>query len=125
MTRPEHVYKLLINLTSIPMTQSELHFEPTVFKGIHGNEKSFPMNDENRIDLILKELSAIYQREEKRPMGYNHLPYHACEYILEAIGLLEQANEWPEPIEDSYGEPPITMDEMHSAAWKEHQEMHR
>jgi hypothetical protein len=44
---------------------------------------------------------------------------------LEAIGYLEKAIEWPGEIEDSYGEPPITMAEMHSAAWKEHQEAHR
>jgi hypothetical protein len=45
--------------------------------------------------------------------------------VLEAIGLLERAIEWDEPTdEDLIGEPPITMNEMHSAAWKEHQAMH-
>ena len=109
------------------MTQSELYFEPTVFKRSGGSEKSFPMNDENRIDLILKELNAIYQREEKRSLGYNQLPYHGPELVLEAIDSLQKAIEWDEPTDQDLGyggEPPMTMDEMHTAAWKEHQAMH-
>jgi len=30
-----------------------------------------------------------------------------------------------DPTPNEPGEPPITLDEMHTAAWKEHQEMHR
>jgi len=30
-----------------------------------------------------------------------------------------------DPTPSEPGEPPITFDEMHTAAWKEHQEMHR
>jgi hypothetical protein len=45
---------------------------------------------------------------------------------LEAIGLLERATEWDEPTDNELtGEPPITADEIHTAAWKEHQEAHR
>ena len=109
------------------MTQSELYFEPTVFKRSGGSEESFPMDDENRIDLILKELNAIYQREEKRSLGYNQIPYHGRELVLEAIDLLQEAIKWYEPTDEDLGyggEPPMTMDEMHTAAWKEHQAMH-
>jgi hypothetical protein len=107
------------------MTQSELHFEPTIYTRHDGTQVTFEVNDERRIDMIIKELSAIYQREEKRILGYQQLPYHALELVLEAIGSLERAIEWDEPTdEDLIGEPPITMNEMHSAAWKEHQEAH-
>jgi len=107
------------------MTQSELHFEPIIYTRHDGTQVTFEVNDERRIDMIIKELSAIYQREEKRSLGYQQLPYHSPELVLEAIGLLERAIEWDEPTdEDLIGEPPITMNEMHSAAWKEHQAMH-
>ena len=108
------------------MKQTELHFEDTVYQLLDGTKKVYPMHDDKRINLIIKELQAIYQREQKRPLGYNDLPSGADEYLLEAIGLLEKATEWDEPSDDDLlGEPPITMAEMHSAAWKEHQEMHR
>lgn len=106
------------------MAQTELHFESTIYKLSDGAERVYPMHDDKRIELILKELMAIYQREQKRPLGYNDLPIGADEYLLEAIGQLERAIEWPGDCDDNYGEPPITIDEMHTAAWKEHQAMH-
>jgi hypothetical protein len=109
------------------MAQSELNFEPTVYTRPDGTQVTFEVNDERRIDMILKELIAIYHREDKRILGYQQLPYHGLEHVLEAIGLLERAIEWDEPTDEDLGygaEPPITMDEMHTAAWKEHQEAH-
>jgi hypothetical protein len=108
------------------MAQTQLNFESKVFKLSDGTERVYPMRDDRRIELMLQELMAIYQREEKRPDGYNDLPYNSSELLLEAIGLLERAIEWDEPTDDELlGEPPMTADEMHSAAWKEHQEAHR
>ena len=108
------------------MSQTELYFEPTTYQKADGTGIIFQMREERRIDLILKELSAIYQREERRDWPDKMLPYEAPELILEAIGLLERATEWGEPTDDELGgEPPMTADELHSAAWKQHQEMHR
>ena len=108
------------------MKQTELHFEPTVYHSPSGKEIIFQVSEERRIDMILKELMAIYQREEKRDWPDKALPYEAPELIFEAIGLLERAIEWGEPSDaDLCGEPPMTADEMHTAAWKQHQEMHR
>jgi hypothetical protein len=106
------------------MAQTELHFESTIYKLLDGTEKVYPMHDDKRIELMIKELKAIAAREEKRPLGHNDLPYHAEELLSEAIELLEKAIEWPGDCDDSYGEPPITMNEMHTAAWREHQAMH-
>jgi hypothetical protein len=45
--------------------------------------------------------------------------------VEEVIAMLEERiNDDGEP-SDYFGEPPMTMNEMHTAAWKEHQEMHR
>lgn len=107
------------------MSQTQLHFESRTYKLPDGTEKVYVMHDDRRIELIIKELKAIVEREEKRPIGHNDLPYGSEEQLLEAIDLLEKSIEWPGDIEDSYGEPPITMAEMHFAAWKEHQEAHR
>jgi hypothetical protein len=108
------------------MSQTELHFEPIVYQKSDGTQVVFQMNDCKRIELILKELSAIYRREDNRPLDCLQFPYHAPELILEAIGLLERATEWDEPTDNELtGEPPITADEIHTAAWKEHQEAHR
>jgi len=47
------------------MTQSELYFEPTVFKSFRGSEKSFPMNDENRNADMLDALADIAYEQEQ------------------------------------------------------------
>jgi len=107
------------------MTNHKLHFTSNTYTRHDGSTHTYQLNDDMRITLIIEELKAICKREESRPMGHNDLPYHYEEHVLEAIAQLEQAIEWPGEIEDSYGEPPITMVEMHAAAWKEHQEMHR
>jgi hypothetical protein len=107
------------------MYQTELEFKPTVYQRPDGTQIIFEVNDARRIDMMINELKAICQREEKRTMGYNQLPWDAAEKIMEAVCLLDEATEWGEPTDDDLtGEPPITLDEMHSAAWKQHQEMH-
>ena len=35
-----------------------------------------------------------------------------------------QLSQWQPSDEDLCGEPPMTMDEMHNQAWKQHQELH-
>lgn len=107
------------------MKQTELYFQPTVLKQTStSKEITIPMHDDKRIELIIKELKAIVERETERPLGHNDIPYGSEEQLLEAIELLEKVIEWPGEEFDVSGEPPITMAEMHSAAWKEHQAMH-
>ena len=107
------------------MANQKLHFTNDTYILRDGTEYTPPVYDDIRIKLIVEELKAIYQREQKRSIEDNQLPYHYEEYLLDAIKQLEEAIEWPGDPEDSYGEPPITMAEMHAAAWKEHQETHR
>lgn len=106
------------------MAKHALHFTSQTYTRHDGSEYTPRLNDDMRIRLIIEELNAIYQREKKGPLGHNDLPYCSDEYLLEAISYLEKAIEWPGDIEDSYGEPPMTMDEMHTSAWKEHMAMH-
>jgi hypothetical protein len=53
-----------------------------------------------------------------------HLDPHMRNIIDEVIGMLEDEIDY-DPTPNEPGEPPITASEMHAAAWKEHQEMHR
>ena len=88
----------------------------------------YPVSDHANIQRIIKELNEILDRESKRPEMYEHLTPSMCRLLEEEIiPALENEINWEPSDEDlGYGsEPPMTMDEMHTAAWKEHQEAHK
>ena len=68
-------------------------------------------------------LKAILERESKRHQMDQDLVPGDDDVVQEAIGLLEEIIDY-DPTPNELGEPPITLDEMHTAAWKEHQAMH-
>ena len=74
------------------MAQTELYFEPTVYQRKDGTQVVYQVSDDKRIDMIINELKAICQREDKRPMGYNQLPWDATEKIMEAVCLLYEGS---------------------------------
>ena len=53
-----------------------------------------------------------------------HLDPHTRDVLDEVISMLSDELDY-DPTPNELGEPPITASEMHAAAWKEHQEMHR
>lgn len=77
------------------------------------------------LNNILAELKEVTKRENKRHQMDQHLTFSMLALLEdEIIPLLE--NELDVDYEpDETGEPPMTADEMHSAAWKQHQELHR
>ena len=83
-----------------------------------------PVGDYTRLNLIRHELNAILQREYKchemdSSPGLDNM-------LEEVITIMEEWLDYePSDAELSPGEPPLTADEMHSAAWKEHQEAHK
>jgi len=88
----------------------------------------FPVHDYANLLRIIKELKEIVQRESKRHMMDTHLDSTLHDLIAyEIIPVLEQQIDYEPSDEDlGYGsEPSMTMDEIHSAAWKEHQEAHK
>jgi hypothetical protein len=79
------------------------------------------IQDYRRLPLIRKELEEMLERETKRHMmDSDHYYQTALENAIDAL------NEYLEydPSCESGGEPPMTMDEIHTAAWKEHLEAH-
>lgn len=88
----------------------------------------YPVSDHANLTRIIKELNEILERESKRPEMYEHLtPSMRSLLEEEIIPALENELNWEPSDEDiGYGsEPPLTADEMHTAAWKQHQELHK
>lgn len=78
--------------------------------------------DYHRLEEIRNELLEMLKREESRHIMDSYPAYEAV--LEEAIQVLDNYIDY-DPTTDEPGEPPLTAAEMHSAAWKEHQEAHR
>ena len=82
------------------------------------------MNEQKQIELILKDLKAVIERENKRHLMDEHLS-HSMRSLLEYEIIPQLENELeldydPSPYylwDNSGGEPPVTLDEMHTDAY--------
>ena len=80
------------------------------------------MNELKQLELILKDLKAIIEREDKRHQMDQHLTT-SMRMLLEDEIIPQLENELdfdPTPQhlwDDSGGESPVTLDEMHTAAY--------
>ena len=82
------------------------------------------VNEFKQVELILKDLKAIIEREDKRHQMDEHLT-HSMRSLLEDEIIPQLENELeldydPSPYylwDNSGGEPPVTLDEMHTAAY--------
>ena len=82
------------------------------------------MNEFKQVELIVKDLKAIIEREDKRHQMDEHLT-HSMRSLLEDEIIPQLENELeldydPSPYylwDNSGGEPPVTLDEMHTAHW--------
>lgn len=82
------------------------------------------VNEYTVLNNILAELKEVIKREGKRHQMDQHLTFSMLALLEdEIIPMLE--NELDVEYEpDETGEPPMTADEMHSAAWAQHRELH-
>ena len=86
------------------------------------------VNELTQIKLILKDLKAIINRESKRHMMDEHLT-SSMRSLLEDLIIPNLENELdfdPTPQhlwDDTGGEPPVTLDEMHTAAYNQKRKM--
>jgi len=82
------------------------------------------VNELKQVELILKDLKAVIEREDKRHQMDEHLT-HSMRSLLEDEIIPQLENELeldydPSPYylwDNSGGEPPVTLDEMHTAAY--------
>ena len=91
------------------------------------------INEYTALAGIVKDLKAIVARESKRPQGCEDLTLSMLALLEEEIipqleNEIEQDLDYdPTPqylYDNTGGEPPVTMAEMHASAWQQHQEMH-
>ena len=81
-------------------------------------------NEYTHVENIVKDLKAIIEREDKRHMMDQHLTT-SMKMLLEDEIIPQLENELdydPSPYylwDDSGGEPPLTLDEMHTAAYNQ------
>ena len=82
------------------------------------------VNELKQVELILKDLKAVIERENKRHQMDEHLT-HSMRSLLEDEIIPQLENELeldydPSPYylwDNSGGEPPVTLDEMHTDAY--------
>ena len=80
------------------------------------------INEYTHVENILKDLKAIIEREDKRHMMDQHLTT-SMKMLLEDEIIPQLENELdfdPTPQylwDETGGEPPVTLDEMHTAAY--------
>jgi hypothetical protein len=95
----------------------QLYFVPKVIINRDGTKRVVQPDTEVKLQLIEKALRDILYRKE-------YLTNHQKDHMLDVIDSLEEVlKDFGDP-GDSFGEPPITLDEMHTAAWQQHQAMH-
>jgi len=87
-------------------------------------ECNWTKNEYHQLQVCLDALKNIRNRECRRHQMDEHLDPHTRDVLDEVISMLSDELDY-DPTPNEPGEPPITAAEMHAAAWKEHQEMHR
>jgi len=94
----------------------QLYFVPRIIITRDGIKQVIQADAEVKLQLIEETLIDINATELFTDDQKDHL--------LDAIALLQDVlKDFNDP-GDSFGEPPVTLDEMHTAAWQQHQEMH-
>lgn len=86
-------------------------------------EIDWTKNEYHQLDLIVKQLRAVLEREDKRDIRDEELASSTYGVVEEVIAMLEAEIDY-DPTPNEPGEPPMTADEMHTAAWQQHQELH-
>jgi hypothetical protein len=85
------------------------------------------MNEYYQVQRALEILMQVVDRESKRHEMNQHLTHSMLSMLEdEIIPMLSNEMEYDGgPSDDEIcGEPPMTADEMHTAAWRQHQELH-
>jgi hypothetical protein len=93
----------------------QLYFVPRVLINRDGTKRVIQASTEVKLQLIHAALLELFTP---------HLDETEEEYLLEAVTAINEFLTYISEPGDSFGEPPITLDEIHTAAWQQHKEMH-
>ena len=108
-------YPVINSATYSSQTMHQLYFVPRVLINRDGTKRVIQADTEVKLQLIadvLEEMIQLHHVVEQR--DHLHDAIESLNHVLSYFG---------DP-GDSFGEPPVTLDEMHAAAWQQHQEMH-
>jgi hypothetical protein len=109
-------YPVIDSATYSSQTMHQIYFVPKVIINRDGIKRVIQADAEVKLQLIEETLIDINATE--------YLTDDQKDYLLDAIDSLQEVlKDFGDP-GDSFGEPPVTLDEMHTTAWQQHQEMH-
>jgi len=109
-------YPVINSATYSSQTMHQIYFVPKVVINRDGIKRVIQADAEVKLQLIEETLIDINATE--------HLTDDQKDYLLDAIDSLQEVlKDFGDP-GDSFGESPVTLDEMHTVAWQQHQEMH-
>ena len=94
----------------------QLYFVPRVLINRDGTKRVIQADAEVKLQLIQRTLLDICVKE--------YLSDHQKEHLQDVLDSLQEVLAHFGDPGDSFDEPPVTMKEMHTAAWQQHQEMH-
>ena len=93
----------------------QLYFVPKIIINRDGTKRVVQADAEVKLQLIHDALQDLFG---------TCLSHHQEEHLADVVGSLQEVLKDFDDPGDSFGEPPITLDEMHTAAWQQHQAMH-
>ncbi len=107
----------LLKYTFITETMKhQLYFVPRITINRDGTKRVIQADTEVKLQLINKALEKL--------LGTSYRDSYLDDHLSDAIDSIDQILAHFGDPGDSFGEPPVTMREMHDAAWQQHKEMH-
>lgn len=94
----------------------QLYFVPRVLINRDGTKRVIQADTEVKLQLINRALQEL--------LSTSYQGSYLDDHLSDAIDSIDQVLAHFGDPGDSFGEPPVTLDEMHTAAWQQHKEMH-
>jgi len=94
----------------------QLYFVPRIIINRDGTKRVVQADTEVKLQLITDVLKDMFLEPGLTVIQRDYLDA-AIESLHDTLSCFGDPG-------DSFGEPPVTLDEMHTAAWQQHQEMH-
>jgi hypothetical protein len=109
-------YPVINSATYSSQTMHQLYFVPRIIIARDGTKRVIQADTEVKLQLINNALQEL--------LGTSYQGSYLDDHLSDAIDSINQVLAHFGDPSDSFGEPPVTLDEMHTAAWQQHQEMH-
>jgi len=109
-------YPVINSGTYSSQTMHQIYFVPKIIINRDGTKRVIQADTEVKLQLINNVLQEL--------LGTSYQGSYLDDHLSDAIDSINQVLAHFGDPGDSFGEPPVTLDEMHTDAWQQHQEMH-